>query len=86
MTAPTPSAIAITNNMPSNSDGHDSSGPSTNDATTRHSVISAPTDTSNALTISALVCPIAASASGSVAIITPLRLNVVRNDESLPFV
>ena len=49
-------------------------------------VISAPTDTSNAFTISALVCAIAASAKGSVATITPLRLNSDRNAESRLFV
>ena len=62
------------------------SGVSTNDDTTTHIVISAPTDTSNALTISALVCPIAASASGIVAISRPLRLNSDRNDGSRLFV
>ena len=65
--------------MPSSSDGQLSSGPSTNDDTTTHKVIRAPSDTSNACTINALVCAIAASASGIVAIITPLRLNVDRN-------
>src|SRR5690606_25884734 len=81
-TAPTPSATAITNSIPRIIDGQLSSGPRTNEATTTHSVISAPTDTSNAFTISALVWAIAASANGSVATITPLRLNSDRNAES----
>ena len=85
LTAPTPSATPITNSMPRLSENHPSSGPSTNDDTTRHSEISAPTDTSNALTISALVCAIAASASGIVATMTPLRLNV-REEARVPVV
>jgi hypothetical protein len=55
LTRPTASAIAITNNMPRISCGHDSSGSSTNDETTTQSVMRAPTDTSNAFTIRALV-------------------------------
>ena len=86
LTAPTPSAMAITISMPRISPGHDLSGPSTNDDTTTQSVINAPTDTSNALTISALVWPMAASANGNVATMTPLRLNDDRNDESCWFV
>ena len=49
---------------------------------TTHIVIRAPTETSNALTISALVWPIAARASGSVAMNRPLRLNSDVNDGS----
>ena len=75
-------ATAITKSMPPMSWNHDASGVSTNDATTTHIVINAPTDTSNALTISALACPIAARASGIVAISRPLRLNSDRNDGS----
>ena len=53
--------------MPRISFPHPLSGVSTNDATTRHNVVSAPTETSKARTISALVCPMAASANGIVA-------------------
>jgi hypothetical protein len=70
--------------MPSTSDHHFWSGVSTNEATTTHTVISAPTDTSNALTINALACPMAASASGIVAMNRPLRLNSDVNDASSP--
>ena len=44
------------------------------EATTTHSVISAPTETSNPPTSSALVCPIETSASGIVASSRLLRL------------
>ncbi len=53
-TPPVNSATAMTNRMPSTSDHHSWSGVSTNEATTTHTVINAPTDTSNAFTISAL--------------------------------
>ena len=81
-TAPMQRPIAITNSTPRVSSNQLSSGPSTNDDATTQIVIAAPTDTSNALTINALVCAIAASPNGRVATIRPSRLNEPRNDAS----
>ena len=50
-------------------------GRRTNEPVTTHTLISAPTDTSNARTMRALVWPMAASASGIVATSRPFKLN-----------
>ena len=67
LTHATAIATSSTRSMPKISFPHPLSGVSTNDATTRHNVVNAPTDTSKARTINALVWPIAASANGIVA-------------------
>ena len=55
LVVPTASATPITASTPTTSCHPARSGVSTNEATTTHIVISAPTETSNARTISALV-------------------------------